>query len=84
MRVPTPGDDGSQPRDFVIQRLIDFNFAVQKLDEGLYEVADLDGDVEVLWLDDPVNYRMITHLWRRFGNREGMLITDFVAPRTVH
>lgn len=84
MKLPTEGDNGSQPRDYVLQRLIDFNIGIQRLEDGLYEVSDSDGDIEVLWLDDPVNYRQIAHLWRRFGHREGMLITDFVAPRVVH
>lgn len=84
MKLPTPGDDGSQPRNFVIQQLVHFGIGVRQLDENLFELTDSDGDMEVVVLKDPVNYRMITHLWRRFGFREGMLLTDFVAPRQTH
>ncbi|WP_313424196.1 hypothetical protein [Stenotrophomonas rhizophila] len=84
MKIPLPGDDGSQPRSYVISRLIDFGIGVHLLEENTYELTDADEDVEVVILKDPVNHRIICHLWRRFGHAAGMLITDFVAPKTCH
>lgn len=84
MKLATPGDNGSQSRSYVIQRLIDFGIAVAKVDEDWYEVTDRSGDMEILFLDDPIPAMMVVHLWRRFGCFEGMLPTDLVEPKTRH
>lgn len=84
MKIPTTGDNGAQPREFVLQRLIDFGIGVLKLEDDWFEITDRDGDMEVMWLTDPVTARQVIHLWRRFGCHEGMLQTDFVDPKTKH
>lgn len=76
--------DGAQPRGYVIAQLIHFGVGVRAIDDLWFELTDLDGDVEVLPIDDPVLSRMIVHLWRRFGMRAGMLPTDFVDPKSIN
>lgn len=84
MKLPAGPLDGAQPREFVVDQLIYFNFEVLALGDDCYEITDADGDSEVVLLDDPVPARMVIHLWRRFGVLNGMLITDFVSPAKLH
>jgi hypothetical protein len=54
---------------------------VEKLEDDWYELEDLDGDAEVLRIPAPVLAETVTHIYRRFGELHGFLITDLRTPR---
>lgn len=85
MKLPSGPWDGAQPRTHVLKVLREHGVSVERDgDTDFYECVDLDGDPEVIYLPNPVPREMIAHLYRRFGELHGFLITDLRAPRKNH
>ena len=84
MIKPSGPLDGAQRRGYVLGQLEYFGVKVGEVEPGLFELEDMEGDVEVLYIDDPILSRMVTYLWRRFGQLHGMLPQDLVEKHRVH
>jgi hypothetical protein len=84
MKIQNGPLDGAQSRAFVLSQLQYFGVKIEDLRNGSYELEDLEGDVEVLFIDDPVVSQMITYLWRRFGQLHGMVPSDIIEKKAVH
>lgn len=84
MRLKRGAWDGAQPRGHILKVLRGHGVACQPLGDDWYELVDLAGDPEVLYLPEVVTSELVTHLWRRFGDLHGFRITDLVKPRSRH
>jgi hypothetical protein len=75
--------DGAQPRAHILKVLRAHGVEVAvRFDDDYYLLVDLDGDPEAIHIPDPVLSETVTHLYRRFGELHGFLITDLVKKRT--
>ncbi len=81
MRLKRGAWDGAQPRSHVLKVLRGHGVAISAPDGDYYTMVDLDGDVEVLHLPQPVLSETVAHIYRRFGELHGFEITELVAPR---
>jgi len=68
MRRPVSGDDGSFPRAVVIEALLQVGCKISKgFDTDEVVVEDDDGEIEHHYLPDPVDYKMVQYLIRKFS-----------------
>lgn len=73
--------DGAQPRNNILKVLREHGVSVDKLEDDLYEMVDLDGDPHVQHLPNPVLPEVVVFLYRRFGKMHGFEITDLVSRK---
>jgi hypothetical protein len=76
--------DGAQPRGHVLDVLLKHGVSVTECDDDFYELVDIDGDPEVLYIPNPVLSETVNHIYRRFGALHRFQITDLVKKRTHH
>jgi len=68
MRRPTSGSNGSFPRAVVIEALLAVGCKIKKgFNADELEVEDEDGGIEHHYLPDPVDYKMVEYLIRKFS-----------------
>lgn len=68
MRRPSVGDDGSFPRATVIEALLAVGCKLSRgFDDDEIVIEDAQGNVEHHALPDPVDYKMVQYLIRKFS-----------------
>lgn len=81
MRLPSPASNGSFPRAVVIEALLQVGCKLSRgYDADEVVVEDDDGEVEHHYLPDPVDYKMVQYLIRKFSPEKFIPALKRAAP----